>query len=145
MSESNNNNNTTPEFEKPSGIEPVAKKSNNLQQPTLSEAFQTLDVSKLPNVIQAPCARSSLLYGIGGGTLVGFGKYLLNKNVLRSANWSVGSFAFISLVTWEYCRYQWRIKENKYKVLVNDMNAIVQKKRQRELEKLEASGNNKSE
>jgi hypothetical protein len=44
MSESNSNSNATPEFEKPSGIEPVAKNPSNLKEPSLTEAFQVIQI-----------------------------------------------------------------------------------------------------
>ncbi|EDV24116.1 Cytochrome c oxidase protein 20-like protein [Trichoplax sp. H2] len=54
---------------------------------------------------KVPCARSSLLYGISGGLVVGALVFTRTKIVRRSCDYAVASFAVVSLSFWTYCNY----------------------------------------
>uniref|UniRef100_A0A6P7GMF5 Cytochrome c oxidase assembly protein COX20, mitochondrial n=1 Tax=Diabrotica virgifera virgifera TaxID=50390 RepID=A0A6P7GMF5_DIAVI len=59
------------------------------------------DVSKIP------CFRNSLLYGIGGGLFCGLFRFMFTSHTLKSVNFSVYSFSFITLGYWIQCRYNY--------------------------------------
>ena len=70
--------------------------------------FSPIDeIRQLP---QVPCARTNLLMGMATGACVGmiqvvFGrgayeKCLRIQGIMRSMNWAVGSFVFISIFGW---------------------------------------------
>lgn len=47
-----------------------------------------------------PCMRSSLLYGISSGAVIGILKYYRRPNVITASNWAMGAFALISAINW---------------------------------------------
>lgn len=61
------------------------------------------------NVLKMPCARKSLFYGLMGGLSLGIVRFYVTKQAVTALNWGVGSFGGISLLNWEWCRYQRRI------------------------------------
>ncbi|KAJ9088558.1 hypothetical protein DSO57_1021829 [Entomophthora muscae] len=88
-------------------------KANPIQPSYLRRAsfWEDLKEVKPDDIIKAPtlpCARSSLLYAVGGGLTIGLAKFLFtarfrpaSPNSIRSAcNWAVGSFGFISIISW---------------------------------------------
>lgn len=68
------------------------------------------DTEKEPGFVKRvmliPCMRNSLMYGISGGLGVGLAHFLFTSNVSRSTNLGMGSYIFVLLGTWSYCRYQ---------------------------------------
>ncbi|KAJ8964529.1 hypothetical protein NQ314_004824 [Rhamnusium bicolor] len=63
------------------------------------------DVSKIP------CFRNSLLYGIGGGLSFGLARFMFTSQPLRSVNFAVYSFSFITMAYWIHCRYDYSKKK----------------------------------
>ncbi|RIA91987.1 hypothetical protein C1645_692168, partial [Glomus cerebriforme] len=82
------------------------------------------------NIGKIPCARKSFLYGIGGGATTGALRFLQKGNVLSASNWAVGSFSIISIGTWEYCRYKRQLQNEKFKIVVEQINELNRKKAQ---------------
>ncbi|KAI9164433.1 hypothetical protein H9P43_008284 [Blastocladiella emersonii ATCC 22665] len=75
-------------------------------QPGVVDIVKKLTVDDFKNVGQYPCARSSLLYGIGTGFGAGVLRFAYKGQVLSASNYAVASFCAVSLVSWEVCRYQ---------------------------------------
>lgn len=55
------------------------------------------ELQRLPHV---PCARSSLLLGIATAASVGMIQVVFGRGIQRSSNWAVGTFLFLSTVSW---------------------------------------------
>ncbi|XP_023021347.1 cytochrome c oxidase assembly factor COX20 lethal (3) 87Df [Leptinotarsa decemlineata] len=67
------------------------------------------DVSKIP------CFRNSILYGIGGGLCSGLARFMFTSQPLKSVNFAVYSFSFITMVYWIQCRY--KFSKTKFEML----------------------------
>lgn len=75
--------------------------------PTIAEAFSTVSISDLAHINEIPCARSSLLYGILAGVSIGGIRFfLMKRRGAQALNWSAGTFAAVSLASFEGCRFQ---------------------------------------
>ncbi|RXK36387.1 hypothetical protein M231_06353 [Tremella mesenterica] len=67
-------------------------------------AISRIDIRRdLRNIDQIPCARTSFLYGIAGGSGIGAVRYLGGKNVRSASHWAVFGFITISVLQWELC------------------------------------------
>ncbi|EIW71510.1 hypothetical protein TREMEDRAFT_56465 [Tremella mesenterica DSM 1558] len=67
-------------------------------------AISRIDIRRdLRNIDQIPCARTSFLYGIAGGSGIGAVRYLGGKNVRSASHWAVFGFITISVIQWELC------------------------------------------
>ncbi|KAJ6083410.1 hypothetical protein PENARI_c008G01836 [Penicillium arizonense] len=77
-----------------------------------SEIIGSVSLSEFSTIHKRPCARESLMTGIGVGFGVGGLRGVLKgRYYLWSAgNWAVGMFAISSLAAYEFCRYR-RIQE----------------------------------
>lgn len=61
------------------------------------------------NVASFPCARNSLLLGIASGVTAGLLRLYRSRGFIRTAgNWGFGTFAVVSISSWELCRLQRR-------------------------------------
>ncbi|KAJ8955148.1 hypothetical protein NQ318_009041 [Aromia moschata] len=67
------------------------------------------DISKIP------CFRNSLLYGIGGGLCFGLARFMITSQTLRSVNFAVYSFSFITMAYWIQCRFNY--SKSKFEML----------------------------
>ena len=64
-------------------------------------ASQRIDVvHDFENIGSIPCARTSLLYGIAGGSGVGAVRYLGSRRPGVAANWAMAGFVVISIMQW---------------------------------------------
>ncbi|KAG8762702.1 hypothetical protein FRC12_008904 [Ceratobasidium sp. 428] len=94
------------------------------------EAIKRIDpVEDLRRIPSMPCARESLLYGIGTGTGVGGIRYLSSRRILLSCHWAVGTFVLVSSFSWYTCRSA-MAKEQRV------MKTIAEKFPQRNVKKL---------
>jgi len=83
--------------------------------PTLSEAMKTLRMGDIKQVYMYPCARESLLSGIGGGFAIGGVRALLGAPLLKSCNWAVGTFCFLGIGAYEFCLQKRRLEKSNMK------------------------------
>jgi len=90
-------------------------------------AAQTISTKDFENVPSIPCARNSLLYGIGGGTAIGCTRYL-TSSVFVASNWAVASFILIAAASWQRCR---AIQLNETEMVKRLKESQVEKLRQR--------------
>ncbi|KAI0471420.1 hypothetical protein F4859DRAFT_515636 [Xylaria cf. heliscus] len=77
-------------------------------RPTFKDGVQSIKSEDFLKLHQIPCAREGLLTGIGAGTVIGAGRYLVGANTPKAANWAFGGFVLGSLIQWEYCQAQRR-------------------------------------
>ncbi|KAI4864086.1 hypothetical protein F4820DRAFT_449397 [Hypoxylon rubiginosum] len=75
-------------------------------QPSITEGIQSIKPDDFLNVHQIPCARQSLLTGIGAGAAVGMGRFVAGGRIPKATNWAFWSFFIGSIAQWEYCRAQ---------------------------------------
>ncbi|KAK9721620.1 hypothetical protein K7432_003280 [Basidiobolus ranarum] len=88
---------------------------------TVSDAVKSISVKDFSKAPQMPCFRDSVLYGIGSGTGLGVGHFLLKKSIKPACNWAVGGFALVSILSWEVCQYQRRVKLHQIETIVNTL------------------------
>ncbi|RKP26326.1 hypothetical protein SYNPS1DRAFT_27979 [Syncephalis pseudoplumigaleata] len=62
--------------ERPSAPPPTASGPSNK---TWGEALQDVSIERMRHIGKVPCARDSLLYGIGGGVAVGVGRFIVAR------------------------------------------------------------------
>ncbi|KAJ5773602.1 Cytochrome oxidase biogenesis protein Cox20 subunit [Penicillium paradoxum] len=98
-----------------------------------SEIIGSVSLSEMSTVHKRPCARESLLTGIGVGFGVGGLRGVLKgRYYLWSAgNWAVGMFAISSLASYEYCRWR-RNRELSGMAEALDLMNQLKAKKQRE-------------
>ncbi|WEW60497.1 hypothetical protein PRK78_005984 [Emydomyces testavorans] len=103
---------------------------------TVMDAVKSLSISEFTSFYKAPCARDSLLLGIGTGFGVGSLRVVLGgiKTLWAASNWAVGSFALVSILTHQYCQRQ-RVKEmDGMKEAVQLMRELKSKKQKEQAE-----------
>lgn len=81
---------------------------------------------------RTPCARESLLYGIGAGMIAGFGCFMKTMHVFKSCRFAVGGFALISFGSWEVCRYIKQKEKEAIKQHVDMLNKYREQRREEE-------------
>ncbi|KAJ5608948.1 hypothetical protein N7528_009515 [Penicillium herquei] len=101
-----------------------------------SEVVGDVSVSELSTFYKKPCARESLLTGIGAGFGVGGirGVFGGMRSLWSAGNWAVGVFAITSLGAYEFCRRQRNEELHGMKQAVELMKELKDKK-QRDKEK----------
>ncbi|KAI8581392.1 hypothetical protein K450DRAFT_232836 [Umbelopsis ramanniana AG] len=95
--------------------------SKDPNEPSIKEALKTVKIEDLKNIPQIPCARNSLLYGIGGGAGFGAIRFLARRSVPSAANWAVGSFCAIATISFEMCQMDRRNTVTKLKTKINEI------------------------
>lgn len=77
--------------------------------------------SALTRVLQTPCYRTSMLFGISSGIISGLGFFLFTSRAKRATHVGLGSYVSATLISWVYCRYQLTkrlIEERRFKAAV---------------------------
>ncbi|KAJ5174825.1 uncharacterized protein N7482_000702 [Penicillium canariense] len=101
-----------------------------------SDVVGSVSLSEISSFYKAPCARESLLTGIGAGFGIGGVRAVFGgmRSLWSAGNWAVGIFAVTSLGAYEFCRRR-RIQElHGMKEAVELMKELKEKK-QRDKEK----------
>ncbi|KAI9929219.1 hypothetical protein MW887_001627 [Aspergillus wentii] len=110
----------------------TAKNSN---EPSVTEAMKSISLKDATSFYKAPCARDSLLLGIGAGFGIGGVRGL--RSMWTACNWAVGAFALTSLAAHEFCQRR-RIQElDGMKQAVELMQQLKVKKQQEKEKKIE--------
>lgn len=104
---------------------------NNVKQ-----AWDKVDMRDVGRIERIPCARDSLLTGIGAGTVTGSAAFFLFKRpILSACNWAVVAFCGVAIGAWEYCT---RTKAAEYDLIQKVMIASKEyEKLRREQARLE--------
>ncbi|KAM5475937.1 hypothetical protein MauCBS54593_000619 [Microsporum audouinii] len=97
---------------------------------TFMNSLQSLSLDKFISAYKAPCARDSLLLGIGTGFGVGGVRAILGgiRSLWSASNWAVGSFAIVSLAVHEYCQRQRAIEREGMKEAAELMRELKLRK-----------------
>ncbi|OJJ60687.1 hypothetical protein ASPSYDRAFT_29214 [Aspergillus sydowii CBS 593.65] len=115
------------------------KKANDI---TVTEAMKSMSLKDAASFYKAPCARDSLLLGIGAGFGVGGVRGVLGgkRSIWSACNWAVGIFAITSLAAHEFCQRR-RIQElDGMKQAVELMKELkIKKQREKEQQVAEAA------
>ncbi|KAL4739497.1 hypothetical protein BDV11DRAFT_116843 [Aspergillus similis] len=108
------------------------KKTNDI---SVTEAMKSLPLNSATSFYKAPCARDSLLLGIGAGFGVGGVRGVLGgmRSLWSACNWAVGVFAITSLAAHEFCQRR-RIQELDGMKQAVEMMKELKLKKQREKE-----------
>ncbi|PLB37325.1 uncharacterized protein BDW47DRAFT_107300 [Aspergillus candidus] len=73
---------------------------------TVSDAMKSLSLENASSFYKMPCARDSLMLGIGAGFGVGGVRGVLGglRSMWTACNWAVGAFAITALAAHEFCQ-----------------------------------------
>ncbi|KAI1424232.1 hypothetical protein F5Y12DRAFT_467814 [Xylaria sp. FL1777] len=101
---------TTPERSSLAGASPGGTEGQPTREPrpTFKEGVRSIKSDDFFKIHHIPCAREGLMTGIGGGAVVGVGRYLTGARASKAANWAFGAFVLGSVIQWEYCQAQRR-------------------------------------
>ncbi|KAK2777260.1 hypothetical protein FQN53_002315 [Emmonsiellopsis sp. PD_33] len=120
--------------EEPINLMPGAYNPSGSRKPkevSFMDAFGSMSADGLTSFYKVPCARDSLLVGIGSGFGIGGLKAILggSRAVWPACNWAVGSFAVASIAAYEFCQRR-RVQER------DGMKEAVELMRELKLKKL---------
>ncbi|KAF7593431.1 hypothetical protein BBP40_011533 [Aspergillus hancockii] len=104
---------------------------------TVTEAMKSLSLQDATTFYKKPCARDSLLLGIGAGFGIGGVRGVLGglRSMWTACNWAVGAFAITSLAAHEFCQRR-RVQElDGMKQAVELMKELKIKKQQEKEQK----------
>ncbi|CAG7921740.1 unnamed protein product [Penicillium olsonii] len=106
----------------------------NPKDVSYSEIIGSVSLSEMSNVHKRPCARESLMTGIGVGFGVGGLRGVLKGRygLWSAGNWAVGMFAITSLGAYEYCRY---LRNKELSGMAEALDLMNQLKAKKQLEK----------
>ncbi|CAI7592149.1 hypothetical protein N7533_006807 [Penicillium manginii] len=118
----------------------------NREDVSYSEVIGSFSASELSTFHKAPCARESLLTGIGAGFGIGGMRAVFGgmRSLWSAGNWAVGIFAISSLASYEICRRR-RIEELHGMTEAVGLMKQVKEKKQQEKEKAAAAAAQRAE
>ncbi|KAJ3219870.1 hypothetical protein HK099_004550 [Clydaea vesicula] len=64
---------------------------------------------KPSNFLSMPCSKKALLYGVAAGSSIGLIRFYVSQRLRSAGHFAVFTFAGVSILSWEYCRYQRRL------------------------------------
>ncbi|KAF7722579.1 hypothetical protein EC973_002932 [Apophysomyces ossiformis] len=94
--------------------------SDDTSRPTFTDALKTVKMEDFKDLNRIPCARNSLLYGMGAGLGLGSIRYIATSKVPSAANWAVGAFCGVSIIAFEMCQMQRKQKLEKLHMIVKE-------------------------
>ncbi|PLB53092.1 cytochrome oxidase biogenesis protein, Cox20 subunit [Aspergillus steynii IBT 23096] len=106
---------------------------------TVTDAMKSMSLKEATSFYKAPCARDSLLLGIGAGFGIGGVRGVLGgmRAMWTACNWAVGAFALTSLAAHEFCQRR-RVQElDGMKQAVDLMKQLKEKKQREKEQKIE--------
>ncbi|PWY87925.1 cytochrome oxidase biogenesis protein, Cox20 subunit [Aspergillus sclerotioniger CBS 115572] len=116
-----------------------AKSGRTTKDITVTEAMKSMSLENVTSFHKAPCARDSLLLGIGAGFGVGGVRGVVGglRSVWTACNWAVGAFAVTALAAHEFCQRR-RVEElDGMKQAVELMKELKLKKQREKEQKIE--------
>ncbi|KAE8153941.1 hypothetical protein BDV25DRAFT_5236 [Aspergillus avenaceus] len=119
-----------------SGAASSRKKNDDI---TVTDAMKSLSLKEASSFYKAPCARDSLLLGIGAGFGIGGIRGVVGglRSMWTACNWAVGAFALTSLAAHEFCQRR-RVQElDGMKQAVELMKELKVKKQREKEQKVE--------
>ncbi|KAI9316996.1 hypothetical protein BX666DRAFT_2027070 [Dichotomocladium elegans] len=103
--------------------------NNHNEKPTVTDAFKTIKLEDFKDVGKIPCARNSLLYGMGAGLGLGSIRFFVKRSVPSAANWAVAAFCGVSAIAFEMCQMDRKQKLEKLHLIVKESNSRGQHRR----------------
>ncbi|KAI9368294.1 hypothetical protein BJX61DRAFT_524592 [Aspergillus egyptiacus] len=121
----------------------TGKKANDI---SVTEAMKSMSLSNATTFYKTPCARDSLMLGIGAGFGIGGVRGVLGglRSLWTACNWAVGAFAIVSLASYEFCQRR-RIQELDGMKQAVEMMKELKLKKQREKEQQAAEAARQAE
>ncbi|KUL86522.1 hypothetical protein ZTR_04180 [Talaromyces verruculosus] len=106
---------------------------------SISESLKTIKLEDFSTFHKKPCARDSLLLGLGAGFGIGGIRGIVGgmSAMWPASNWAVGAFAIASLASYEFCQRR-RVNEMKGMQKAVELMAELKAKKQKEKEQLQA-------
>ncbi|RCH86274.1 hypothetical protein CU098_006869 [Rhizopus stolonifer] len=101
--------------------------SSEQDSPKFTDALKTVKLEDFKDVNKIPCARNALLYGIGAGVAMGMVSFATRRSIPTAANWAVGSFCGVSVVSFEACQWQRKQKLEKMRLIVKATDSRQQR------------------
>ncbi|EEH49018.1 uncharacterized protein PADG_05097 [Paracoccidioides brasiliensis Pb18] len=107
---------------------------------SFTDTFKSLSLDNILSFYKVPCARDSLLVGIGAGFGAGSLKAVYGgfRAIWPACNWAVGTFAIASIGMFEFCQRRRVQERNGMKEAVELMRELkIKKQQERERAKAE--------
>ncbi|EAU38294.1 conserved hypothetical protein [Aspergillus terreus NIH2624] len=116
-------------------LSPAGASGKGSKDVTVTEAMKSMSLKDVTSFYKAPCARDSLLLGIGAGFGIGGVRGVLGglRSMWTACNWAVGAFALTSLAAHEFCQRR-RVQELDGMKQAVEMMKELKVKKQREKE-----------
>ncbi|KAI5119950.1 hypothetical protein M0805_002139 [Coniferiporia weirii] len=105
------------------GTKPVVKEqphSTGNKWTDFKLAAQRISLDDFRHIGEIPCARNSLLMGIGAGAGIGFVRGF-NSKPFVAANWAMATFFAVSIGAWNVCQSSIRREREQVRVVVEKM------------------------
>ncbi|KAI9217305.1 hypothetical protein BC828DRAFT_391510 [Blastocladiella britannica] len=83
-----------------------SSQTTDASSPSTWDVIKSINLDDMKNIGQVPCARNSLLYGMGSGFGAGVLRFAYQGRVLSASNYAVAAFCSVSIISWEVCRSQ---------------------------------------
>jgi cytochrome c oxidase assembly protein subunit 20 len=96
-------------------VEFIFRKKMAERKPGLWDALGTIKLVDLSanSLAEIPCARSAFISGLSSGFTLMTARALITskitltrESILKGGKWGVYTFALVSSISWEFCRYQ---------------------------------------
>ncbi|KAI9291577.1 hypothetical protein K502DRAFT_368333 [Neoconidiobolus thromboides FSU 785] len=121
---------------------------NNKSEVNVFDQLKEIKLSDFKNIFQIPCTRTGLLYGVGGGMSLGLLHFMISwkrkgailkefinsKTVMASCHRAVGGFAFVSILSWEKCKYDRKVAAQKVQLVAEQFKRMEKKRAEKENE-----------
>uniref|UniRef100_A0A7S0YK55 Cytochrome c oxidase assembly protein COX20, mitochondrial n=1 Tax=Hemiselmis tepida TaxID=464990 RepID=A0A7S0YK55_9CRYP len=75
------------------------------------------------NLRSAPCFRETMMWSIGGSSLMGSLQIIRRRPAMQIGNVFVGTFTFLSLACWGVCRYETSMRHKAVSEAIVEQNS----------------------
>ncbi|KAI8806928.1 hypothetical protein BJ742DRAFT_814842 [Cladochytrium replicatum] len=82
---------------------------------------------RVENMTKMPCLQQASIYGVSTGLSMGAIRYVVTRNVRSTGNWGFLTFGIISMVSWEYCRFQRKLIQLQFEMISAANNELPTK------------------
>ncbi|KAI8068325.1 hypothetical protein BC940DRAFT_299707 [Gongronella butleri] len=87
------------------------------------EALKSVKVEEFKDIGKIPCARTSLLYGMGAAFGIAAIRFITKRNVKSASNWAVGAFCGVSAINFELCQMDRKQKIERLQLIVRESDS----------------------
>ncbi|KAH8693015.1 hypothetical protein BGW36DRAFT_302255 [Talaromyces proteolyticus] len=129
--------------EEPINVLPGATYDPSREKPkelTMSQSLSSITMKDFSNFHRKPCARDSLMLGMGAGFGIGGIRGIVGgfTAIWPACNWAVGTFAITSIISYEFCQRR-RVNEVKGMKEAVELMQQLKVKKEKETEQLKAA------